>query len=426
MKRFLLISLLSLTAHFCAQDDCSPTALSQAAAQVLALQKELGQAQVGESDTDVPPLVADKITKLKDALVRAADAALACTKPSVDPTELQKDMVRVLHANQTEYDGNPNISRDDPRFVKLPGYYGHNLRVQVSRQSGAVGILEIQFSFDIECGDDNMLLAYGLRNGKWVQALRWQSPPLKSVSDAFGDFFLSTILLGPSALESGTPKWRIVVAHGTPWCTSRFSSFKIDVLTPGPDPASPKVLWHTERGYSRGDFDTRLKSSGSTFELRLNSPCMNADSYERHVIYRYSVDENQAVHRIEPIATNARGFVEEWLYSPWSESRDFSEADHAAELKEVHDQFDLPSNDSKYVSHSYGPVRACAAPGIFQVQIDSTLEKIVPGKPGGDSKPLPSRYFHVREVKDGYLMLSAPTMPDLTCAGANLMPAGGS
>ena len=329
--------------------------------------------KVGEMDTDVPPVVADRISQLKDALVSTADTALACAKPSVDPAELQKDMVRVLHANQPEYDGNPNISRDDPRFDKLPGYYGHNLRVQVSRQLGAVGILEVQFSFDIECGDDNMLLTYEFRNGEWAQTLRWQSPPLKSVSDAFGDFFLSTILPGPSALESGASKWRIVVAHGTPWCTSRFSNFKIDVLAPGSDPVSPKVLWHTERGYSRGDFDTRLKSSGSTFELRLNSSCMDSDSYERHVIYRYSVDENQAVRRIEPIATNARGFVEEWLYSPWSESRDFSETSNAAALKEVHDQFNLPSSDSQYVSHSYGPVRACADPGIFQVQINSTL-----------------------------------------------------
>lgn len=426
MKRLLLIPFLPLATHCCAQNHCSPTALSQAAAQVLTFQKELGQAQVGESDTDVPPVVADKILQLKTALVHTADSALACAKPSVDPAELQKDLGRALHANQPEYDGNPNISRDDPRFDKLPGYYGHNLRVQVNRQSGTTGIFEIQFSFDIECGDDNMLLAYELRNGKWARTLLWQSPPLKSISDAFGDFFLSTVLLDPSAIESGAPKWRIVVAHGTPWCTSRFSNFKIDVLAPSPDPVSPKILWHTERRYSRGDFDTRLKSSGNTFELRLNSPCMNTNSYERHVIYRYSVDKNQAVHRIEPIATNARGFVEEWLYSPWSESRDFSETGSDQSLQEVHDQFDLPSNDSHYVSHSYGPVRACADPGIFQVQINSTLNRVVPGKPGGDSKPLPSRYFHVREVKDGYLMLSAPTVPDPTCVEANLMPTEGS
>ena len=329
--------------------------------------------KVGEMDTDVPPAVADQITLLKTALVRAADLALACAKPSVDPTELQKNLARILHANVPRTDGTAVQYKDDDADHEDVGSYGQDLKVRVSRPPGADGLLEVRYSISNECGDDNMLLAYELRNGRWAQALRWQSPPLKSVSDAFGDFFLSTILPGPSALESGASKWRIVVAHGTPWCTSRFSNFKIDVLAPGSDPVSPKVLWHTERGYSRGDFDTRLKSSGSTFELRLNSSCMDSDSYERHVIYRYSVDENQAVRRIEPIATNARGFVEEWLYSPWSESRDFSETSNAAALKEVHDQFNLPSSDSQYVSHSYGPVRACADPGIFQVQINSTL-----------------------------------------------------
>ena len=126
------------------------------------------------------------------------------------------------------------------------------------------------------------------------------------------------------------------------------------------------------------------------------------------------------------IAINARGFVEEWLSAPWSESRDFSSAEAVTELQAVYDRFDAPIklNGDQFVRHPLGPVRACAAPGVFQVQIDSTLENIVPGKPGGVRKPLASRYFHVREVKDGYVMLSAPTAPDPTCSGANLMPAG--
>lgn len=249
------------------------------------------------------------------------------------------------------------------------------------------------------------------------------------ISDAFGDFFVSAVLHEPSALESRDTKWRFAVAHGTPWCTSRFSNFKIDLLSPGPDPDSPRVLWHTEREYSRGNFDPWIKSSGNTFELRSNADCMSFDSancFERRVIYQYSVDGNDHVHRVGPLAINARGFVAEWLTAPWPESQDLSAAESAPTLQKVHDQFQPPSKpiDDQYISHSYGPVRACAAPRTFQVQINSTLDKIVPGKPGGKSAPLASHYFHVREVKDGYLMLSAPTEPDSTCSGANLMPPG--
>jgi hypothetical protein len=429
MKRMSWILPLSLAVSCSAQNLCNPSALSQAAARVLALQKELGQTKVDEMDEGIPPSVADKITQLKDGLSRASDAALACAEPSVDPIELQKHLAQVLHANAPEPAANTVISKDDHRYAEILGSYGHNLRVQVSRPPSVAGVLAIQYSTNIECGADSMLLAYELHDGAWMEKMRWQSPPLKMISDAFGDFFVSTVLHDSSALESRDTKWRVAVAHGTPWCTSRFSNFKIDLLSPGPDPASPRVLWHTERGYSRGDFDPRIKSSGNTFELRLNADCMSFDSancFERRVIYRYSVDGNDHVHRVGPLAINARDFVAEWLTAPWPESQDLSAAESAPALQKVHDQFDPPSkpHDDQYISHSYGPIGACAAPRTFQIQINSTLDKIVPGKPGGESAPLASHYFHVREVKDGYLMLSAPTEPDPTCSGANLMPAG--
>jgi hypothetical protein len=190
----------------------------------------------------------------------------------------------------------------------------------------------------------------------------------------------------------------------------------------------PQVLWHIEREYSRGGFDPRLKSSGNTFELRLNADCMDFDvagCFERRVIYRYEVDGNDHLHRLNPLALNARGFVEEWLSAPWAESQDFSATGSAAVLQKVHDDFEEPLKpaDDQFVSHSLGPVRACAHTGVFQIQINSTLERIAPGTPGGESKPLPSNYFHAHQIKDGYLMLAASTEPDPACNGPNLMPA---
>jgi hypothetical protein len=428
MKRLFWLLPVSLVVSCPAQTFCNPGALSQAAAKVLALQKELGQIEVDEMDEAVPPSVSGKITHLKDALSLASDAALSCPEPSIDPIELQKHLAQVLHANAPELPANTVISKDDHRYDEILGSYGHNLRVQVSRPPGLTGVLAIQYSTNIECGAHSMLLVYELRDNAWMQKLRWQSPPLKVISDAFGDFFVSVVLHDSSPLESKDTKWRVVVAHGTPWCTSRFSNFKIDLLSPGRNPASPQVLWHTERDYSRGDFAPRIKSSGNTFELRVNADCMSFDPencFERRAIYRYSVDSNDHVRRVGPLAINARGFVAEWLTAPWSESQDLSAAESATALQKVHDQFAVPSKPTnEYLGHSYGPVRACAAPRTFQVQIDSTLEKNMPGNTGAESEPLVSYYFHVREVNDGYLMLSAPTEPDPTCSGANLMPAG--
>ena len=394
---------------------------------MLALQAEIEQIKVGEMEEGVPPTIANKITHIKDALSQVSDAALACATPPTEPLELEKHLAEVLHANAPEPPPNSAISTNDHRYDEILGSYGHNLRVRVSRPPEFAGVLAIQYSINIECGADTMLLVYEVQDGAWMEKLRWQSSPLKEISDAFGDFFLSAFLHDPSSPKGQEVKWRIVVAHGTTWCTSRFSGFKIDLLAAGPDSVSPRLIWHTERGYSRGGFYLRLKSAGNTFELRLNADCMsfdNANCFERRVIYRYTVDDGDHVRRVNPLGINARGFVEEWLSAPWSESQDFSAPGSSALLQKTHDQFNPPlkPNDDQFVSHSFGPVRACAAPGVFQVQFNSTLERIVPGKPGEESNPLPSSYFHVSEVEDGYLMLSAPIAPDPTCTGPNLMP----
>ncbi len=429
MKRLSWGLLLLLAIPCRAQNHCSPSVLSQAATRVLALQKELEQTKAADTDDSIPVALQDQITQLKNALSHVSDAALDCAKPSASTIELQRQLAMMLHANSPEPAPNTVISKDDHRYDEIFGSYGHNLRVKVSRPPAFPDILAVQYSINIECGADNMLLIYELHDAAWAEQLRWQSPPLKAISDAFGDFFEVAFLPESSASESRNNNWLVAVVHGTPWCTSRFSGFKIDLISPSIVPASPRVLWHTERAYSRGGFDPRIKSSRNTFELRLNADCMSFDSvncFERRVIYRYLVDSNRHVHRVGPLAINARGFVEEWLSAPWSESRGFSVSENAPMLQKIHDQFDPPSkpNDEQFVSHSLGPVRACVTPGTFQIQIKSSLEKMIPGKPGGDSQSLASHYFHVHEVKDGFLMLSAPTEADPMCSGKNLAPAG--
>jgi len=423
MKSIAWVLVIGCAVSCRAAVPCSPSALSQAAAQATTLQRELENIKVEEMDTAVPADARDLLDRLKDALTHTADAALGCAPPLVNATELQASLAEALHANPPEPPENTVISSNDHRFDEAFGSYGHNLRVRGGRPQNALGLLVVEFAFNIACGNDHMLLVYALDRGAWVEKLRWQAPPLKDVSDAYGDFFVSAIL--PGASTGDESEWRVIVAHGRPWCTSRFSGFKTDLLAPGVDPHSPRVLWKIDRGYSRFEFAPKLKTSANTFELRLNDTCMDSDAYERRVIYRYRVNDDGSVQRVGPIAINARGFVEEWLSAPWAESRGFLAADASANLQAVHDQFDPPSkpDSSEFVTHAYGPVRACKAAGVFQVQIDSTLEKMVPGKPGGDSSPLPSRYFHVREVKDGYSMISAPSEPDPACSGSNLMPA---
>jgi hypothetical protein len=142
----------------------------------------------------------------------------------------------------------------------------------------------------------------------------------------------------------------------------------MDLLAPGPDPDAPRILWHVNREYSRDSFAPTLKATGNTFELRLNRSSMDVASYERRVIYRYAVGEDGHVHRVEPIAVNARGFVEEWLDAPWSESRDFADERGVAELGKLHQDFNPPAklNDTGFVEHTYGPCAAVQAEAHFR------------------------------------------------------------
>jgi hypothetical protein len=430
MKSVLWILAMVFAGRCCAQNSCSPAAIPASGVRVQTVVAELRRNHVDEMETNISPRIAGQMEKLKEALSVASDAALACEKPLVEPGELQKSLIQTFHANGPFPETSDSLSQDDPRYKEENGSYGHDLRVGVVRPEGVEGLLQIEFSINIECGDDTMLLIFELRDGHWKQRLRWQSPPLKDISDAFGDFFVSTILPGDASSSGSESKWRLVVAHGTPWCTSRFSGFKVDLLAPSSEPRVPKVLWHIARDYSRNAYEPRIKSSGSVFELRLNDDCMSWDSYhcfERRVIYRYQVDGNDHVRRIGPMGVNARGFVHEWLTAPWEESQNLAIVDARTELQKVHQEFVQPAkwDSSKYVDHKYGPVRACTTPGAFQVEIDSSLETEVPGKPGGDSKPLASHYFHVREGKDGYVMVSAPTEPDPACTGPDLTPSPG-
>jgi hypothetical protein len=231
------------------------------------------------------------------------------------------------------------------------------------------------------------------------------------------EFFLWSILPG----EGST--WRAVVAHGLPWCTSRYSGFDIDILEPTADSTKPHVVWHTDRGYSRFNFEPTLKASGNIFELRLNDDAMHFDDkdFERRVIYRYRVNAN-SVDRIEPIALNARGFVEEWLEMPWSEAAAQSTDPLSVGLETAHRNFHQKPKEEEhaYINNFYGPVLACKQPKQFQVELAASHETRLPGKPD-ESTPLPSTYFKVRETGDGYELLSATNKPDPQCSGPNLM-----
>src|SRR6202000_2970828 len=100
------------------------------------------------------------------------------------------------------------------------------------------------------------------------------------------------------------------------------------------------------------------------------------------------------------IALNARGFVEEWLDMPWDEAAAQTANPASVALKTVHEGYQTESNEvgNSFGEHSYGPVLACKTSHEFQVEMKAERVTIVPGKPGGDSAPLLSTFYRLRET----------------------------
>jgi len=420
MTRHFVFALLlsSVVPALAAQQACNPSALQNAAANAARLRKALRAQVTGTMETDVPPAVQNQLVQFKNALASVVEAGLACQSPSATPTRIQDALARSLRANGPDPSDAEYLAKSNQD--EAADEYGTTLKVRANWQSTTPHLLAIEVALGIECGEDTMLFLFEPTERNWTERLRWQAPKYSKVGDAFGDFFLHTLVQKP-----GSDAWRLVVVHGRPWCTSRFSGFGIDVLEPTINSPQPRVVWHTGRGYSRGDFEPSLKASGNIFEFRINGDAMLFDTdraFERRVIYRYRVS-GDTVDRIEPIAVNARGFVEEWLEMPWNEAAAQTAAPAGTSLKEVHESYQQEStkDDNIFIKHAYGPVLACKSPREFQIEIKAERHTIVPGKPGGDSVPLSSTFYRVRETGNGYELLSATHKPDPQCGGPNLM-----
>lgn len=297
MRNATLLALfgiaLSCSAH--AETACAASALPEAARTVLTVRHNLHGQAVGELDPMVPAGIADQLTRLKNGLAAAAEAAMACASPSASPETLQSTLATALHAN---------LSADSETVLltkagKDLGAYGSDLDVQVLPLSNAPRYLEINFRYGVECGDDNLLIVYRQSPAgsaaAWQQVLRWDAPSYHNVGDAFGDFILLTPITG----FAEHPNWRVVVAHGQPGCTAgdTRSRFDLDLLQPGTDPAHPQVAWHLEHPYRRGD-TPRLATTEETLTFQLIPP-VPAKTAPAAQSYRYRISSDNVVQAID-------------------------------------------------------------------------------------------------------------------------------
>lgn len=280
----------------------------------------------------------------------------------------------------------------------------------------APSLLLVREGFDIACGDDTVLLAYSRASGAWRRVLLWQSKPYGEVSGAFGDTY-ETLLLRPE--RHGEPL--LLVLHGTPWCTSTMSGFAMDVFALGPTSATP--VWHGEHGYRRADFDPplTLRATANGFEVR-TSVNAGGERISRKGVMRYAVVDG-TVHRVEPLAMNARDSVDEWLGLPKVEALEFADESAGSLTWRMFQDFTYEgkAKDAATPYPSFGGVRACTDSSLhFQVRVTSEIFNTS----AKGSRPGPVYFAQLRQVPNGYRIQAVTKSAEAGCGGADLMGGG--
>jgi hypothetical protein len=274
-------------------------------------------------------------------------------------------------------------------------------------------LILVVFNFGIVCGDDSMLLGYERSQGKWTRVLRWQSDPDRTLN-AFGDFFEYRVVQ-----QKGSADWLVGVAHGHPMCTSNFGKFDLDIIQPARTGTPQKTLLHKQEIYWRDD-PVEMKRTPDGLELRDSAYSHDLNIIRRTGIYRYRISGDQ-ITRVQPIAKNGRDFVDEWLNSPWNESKNWNLPSELVNLEASHKRIETleDPNAKETPNFTYGPVRTCSdSKAHFQVELDEGwwVEQ------QKDWRPDKPAYFQIQEGNNSFTMLSASGQPNQHCTGPDIMP----
>lgn len=350
----------------------------------------------GGADVRVPVDAQNSVRALKDGVAAVADGLMNCEQGAgADAKGIESRLAELLGTNRADAERKA-ASDSDSAVGKVDHIYGANLKVAVRREEHDPALISIQIEFGIPCGVDEMLLMYQLDGNSWRRVIRWQSDAYREISGAFGDFF-QYVVVG----QRGN-NWLVAVAHGKPWCSGEASGFDLDVLRPVGPVMQQSTVFHKEGAYRR-DVAPVLRGEADGFDLRLKIESLSAENKERAGIYHYRLHQGQ-LHRYQPVAENARDFLDEWLAADWNEAAEWTARQNLRALAREHDIVVDYINqlESKTPEFIYGPGQECSGrQKMVQVKFD--------GLPSGYN------YFQIEQEKDEFTMVSGSEGPDPKC-----------
>ena len=352
----------------------------------------LGQDAV--NPMDVPLAAQNHIIDLKQALTNLLDARFACEAiPQPDLVAMRKAL----------------LDRIGPAFRRStgPGIEQSGVALRLFRLPNAPDWLLADASFDINTGDDHLLLAYAFRDGQWQRILRWQSGRYAQISGAFGDFFEVAAI--PQSPGHGP---QLVVAHGTPWPTSRWSAFGLDVIAPGHDADAADVLLHRGEDYDRGsDTAPSLTATQDGFELRVEAETLGGVADTTAHVFRYREADGR-FQRVQPVADGVVGFADAVLEAPMDEARAWVAPAALDALARLRAELEANKKALQYMYRYDSPMACAGEPNVTELPFD--LEPVGTGS----STSAVTRHNYLRLRSDGadrFTLLSVAPAPDPRC-----------
>ncbi len=290
---------------------CSPDRAAAAGAAVRQARARLTAIPVGsDMEIEVSRPTRRAMEALKDRIRVYGAEALRCAPAHPDAKALQ---AAVSAGGDAFEDTAPFDPAHPTRAVN-----GNGLGYEVVLYPDHPDLLGLVARVQIACGDDGMLMLYRRGPSGWRELMVRRSRPYRDLSGVWSS------LEHRISPDDARGRWYLATMHGGPWCVSNWHGLDYDLSRPGPAPGRPHVFFKANRSVYLGyDEPYVMRAEAGWFEQRRYSDSMDIEVMIRRHIDRYAINSDR-VTRIQPVAENARDFVDEWASSPWREARTWS------------------------------------------------------------------------------------------------------
>jgi hypothetical protein len=261
----------------------------------------------------------------------------------------------------------------------------------------------------VRCGYDESAYLYEYREGSgWTRLL--------SIEEAdYGarytprDFVSLDVFPSDKAWNEAAPPPLVAALTTVPSCASNWHSMRTRLWRATAASQTPAALIDRADTLYMGDyFIAAERLTGNDFLVEFNGDYADEGVLIRHHVVHYRLGADDRPERIGPVALAPEAFVDEWMKTPWSEARRWTETGARAAAARVHARF------AGFLFGDFEEAKRCRLDAnLWQVGFTRTV----------DGKSLPPVFFEVRWTAPyRFALVGAASRPRAHCDLGEAMP----